>query len=401
MFKLGGNVVKILLYGIIGLSLFVGVHLNNQRLSEEEHNRLRIWVTEDEYTVLKEQNPIFEQQHDAIIEMEIIPSEQAIARLPLTIGTSDYPDIINVSHTMISEFVGRNLLTPITEIFGDLNILPTAKPAFKVMGEFYGIPFDSQTNILFYNRLNFPDGIEALEIMEHPERFSLAIDYRSVYHSFPFITGFGGYAVGLNNFGDINFYDIGLNKEKSVQGIEHMARLLDERVIGGTELDIYQAFIEGSSNILIAPSAIFESLRQEMPTVGFQAIPNFISNEIPYTYMRIKTYQLTKHVKNEELAIEYLKFLMSDEVATARNFIYGAVAPINYDTIISQDPYHLVVKMQLHRSIPLPNQAEFNYLYLPFNQASRQLVRNLEDAQEILNQAVREIDNHINTLRKE
>jgi len=368
----------------------IGTFFYNQYLEDIQHRTLRIWVSQEEYEVLKTLNSIFEQQYGVVVEMEVVPPEQVLTKLRLERGAVDYPDIVNVSHTLITELVTQELISPITDIFYQLNVLPTLETAFKVMDEFYGVPYHAQTDLLFYDPSEFPDGLPAFAITENPEQFSLAIDYKSIYHILPFITGFGGYTIGLNNFGDINFYDIGLDESEVVAGLEHMTKLLDNSLIEGTEADIYQAFIEGSANILIAPSSMLRSLQEAYGHVGFQAIPNFVLNEIPSTYITMETYQLVNDVKNRELALLYLQFLLSDEVTTARFEKNQAIAPINSETIISA--YHLGVKMQLHRSLPLPNQVEFNYLYEPYRKAAEEFVRDPDSIQEILENAVKEID---------
>ena len=384
--------LKKLVYGCTIMLFAIGTYLNRQYLENTHHKTLKVWVSQEEYEVLKTLNSIFEQQHGVVVQMEIVPSEQVLAKLTLQRGSADYPDIVNVSHTLITELVTQELISPSTDIFHELNVLPTVETAFKVMGDYYGVPYHAQTDLLFYDPLEFPGGLTTLAITENPEQFSLAINYQSLYHMLPFITGFGGYTIGLNNFENINFYDIGLNKPEAIAGLEHMIKLLDQSLIREPEADIYQAFINGSANILIAPSSMLRSLQEASGHVGFQAIPNFVSNEVPSTYMRIGTYQLTSDVKNRELALSYLRFLLSEEVSTARYEEYQAIAPINYDTIISAEAYHLGVKMQMHRSIPLPNQIEFNDLYKLYHQAANDFVTNPEYIQEILDHAVTEIN---------
>ena len=107
----------------------------------------------------------------------------------------------------------------------------------------------------------------------------------------------------------------------------------------------------------------------------FEAIPNFIDDVLPYTYTKIDTYQITSYGKNKEMAIEYLKYLLTEDAAKLRYEVTGAIAPVDYENIISQDEYYSVVKKQLHRSIPLPNQIEFSYIYTPFQKAAQQMLR--------------------------
>lgn len=392
--------MKKFIYIVFFILVSIGLYQNIDRLESLQDNILNVWVSDEEYEVLSELNHVFEAQYGVKIEMEIMTSEQVVSNLPLYVGTSDYPEIITLSHTLISELVEMNAISPIGEIFETLNILPTVKSGFKFKGEYYGVPYNAQTDILFYNKSKFPDGISSFSVLDQYDDISLAIEYQDIYHITPFVTGFGGYTVGINNFGDTNFYDIGLNKEESILGLSKMLQLLNKDNIYLNEGDIYKSFVNYKSDLMIAPSNLINSLIEVYTDLGYQAIPNFIDEVLPYTYMKIDTYQLTKYSENKELAIEYLKFLLTDEVATARYEKNRSIAPVDYEVPISQDEYYSVVKKQLHRSYPLPNQVEFNYLYLPYQSAAKKFVTMPDQIQSILDTTVREINEQIENVLK-
>lgn len=392
--------MKKFIYIVFFILVSIGLYQNIDRLESLQDNILNVWVSDEEYEVLSELNHVFEAQYGVKIEMEIMTSEQVVSNLPLYVGTSDYPEIITLSHTLISELVEMNAISPIGEIFETLNILPTVKSGFKFKGEYYGVPYNAQTDILFYNKSKFPDGISSFSVLDQYDDVSLAIEYQDIYHITPFVTGFGGYTVGINNFGDTNFYDIGLNKEESILGLSKMLQLLNKDNIYLNEGDIYKSFVNYKSDLMIAPSNLINSLIEVYTDLGYQAIPNFIDEVLPYTYMKIDTYQLTKYSENKELAIEYLKFLLTDEVATARYEKNRSIAPVDYEVPISQDEYYSVVKKQLHRSYPLPNQVEFNYLYLPYQSAAKKFVTMPDQIQSILDTTVREINEQIENVLK-
>lgn len=392
--------MKKFIYIVFFILVAVGLYQNIDRLESIQDGILNVWVSDEEYEVLSELNHVFEAQYGVKIEMEIMTSEQVVSNLPLHVGASDYPDIITLSHTLISELVEMKAISPIGEIFETLNILPTVKSGFKFKGEYYGVPYNAQTDILFYNKSKFPNGISSFNVLDQYEDILLAIEYQDIYHITPFVTGFGGYTVGINNFGDTNFYDIGLNKEESILGLSKMLQLLNKDNINSNEGEIYKSFVHYKSDLMIAPSNLINSLTEVYPDLGYQAIPNFIDEVLPYTYMKIDTYQLTKYSENKELAIEYLKFLLTDEVAAARYEKNRSIAPVDYDVPISQDEYYSVVKKQLHRSYPLPNQVEFNYLYLPYQEAAKKFVTMSDQIQSILDTTVREINEQIENVLK-
>lgn len=390
--------MKRLIYIVVFILISIGLYCNINELSFNQKDVLRVWVSSEEYELLKDLNSLFESQYDVEVEMKIVTSEQVMATLPLYVPSSDYPDVITVSHTLISDLVRLNIISPISDVFGLLNVLPTVKSGFKVKGEYYGVPYNAKTDILFYNKDIFKDGISSFSQLDSYDDISLAIDYQSIYHVNPFITGFGGYTVGTDNFSDTNFYDIGLNKEESIQGLTTMLQLIDKNLFYSDEFNVYQAFINQTSDLMIGPASLISSLESVYPNLGYQAIPNFVEETLPYTYMKIDTYQVTQLSENKQLAIEYLKFLLTPEVAKARYEMNKSIAPVDYENVISKDDYYTVVKKQLHRSVPLPNRVEFSYIYSPFQQAAQELLKNPNQIKSIMDDAVEKINKELELM---
>lgn len=391
--------MKRMVYLIFFIFIMLGLYKYINQINLQSSEVLQVWVNESDYEVLETVNPIFESMYNVEVQLKIIPSDKVITNLPLYKKSNEYPDIINVSHTLISDLVEMNAIHPMSDIFDSFNILPNVKSAFKVKGEYYGVPYNAQTDILYYNKEMFKYGIQSFSQL-FDEDISLAIDYQSIYHINPFVTGFGGYTVGVDNFGDTNFYDIGLNNEDSIRGIAAMFYLLDKSLVYQTEFEVYRSFINQSSDLLIAPASLVSSLLEVYPNLGYQAIPNFVEDILPYTYTKIDTYQITQSSKNQELAAKYLNYLLTEEVAKVRYDLTKGIAPVDYATVISQEEYYNVVKKQLHRSIPLPNQVEFSFVYLPFQRASQQMLRLPYQIETIMNETVDCINSELEKVIK-
>ena len=127
-----GDRLKKLIYVIFFILVLIGLYQNKNRLQLVDEDTLKVWVSNDEFEFLSQVNKQFEEQYGVKIEMKIITSEQVVSNLPLYVETPDYPDIITLSHTLISELVKMNALSPISDIFETLNILPSVKSGFKL-----------------------------------------------------------------------------------------------------------------------------------------------------------------------------------------------------------------------------------------------------------------------------
>ncbi len=117
----------------------LGLYKYINQINLQSSEVLQVWVNESDYEVLETVNPIFESMYNVEVQLKIIPSDKVITNLPLYKKSNEYPDIINVSHTLISDLVEMNAIHPMSDIFDSFNILPNVKSAFKVKGEYYGV----------------------------------------------------------------------------------------------------------------------------------------------------------------------------------------------------------------------------------------------------------------------
>ena len=64
--------MKKFIYIVFFILVAIGLYQNIDRLESIQDETLNVWVSSEEYDVLKELNPIFEQEYDVKIEMRIM-----------------------------------------------------------------------------------------------------------------------------------------------------------------------------------------------------------------------------------------------------------------------------------------------------------------------------------------
>ncbi len=381
--------MKQLLYSICFVVVCMGLYFNEKETNSFD-DELTVWVTEEEFKVLSEVNESFETKYRVKINRKVISDDESYAKLPTLTKLDDYPDIINVRHVMISDFVDQRLIVPLNDVFDSFEVIENAKPGLKVKGNYYGVPYQAMTDILYYNTKTFPQGVSSADLQNYDHR--LLLDYKNLMHINPFVTGFGGAIVGSNKFDDTNFYDIRLNSEESILGFKAMIKLLGVDAMYDEEGELYEQFIQERADLMIAPASLAQSLQNNHQHLGYQEIPQFVDDQMPTTYMMMDTYQITSLSEQDELAQQYLKFLISEPVMIARYDEYEAITPLDQSLSGIEDDYYDVVKKQLHRAEPTPNQTEFNQLFLPYQKAVKEFVILPDQIQLMLDQAVKEID---------
>ena len=78
--------MKRLIYIVVFILISIGLYCNINKLSFNQKDVLRVWVSSEEYELLKDLNLLFESQYDVEVEMKIVTSEQVVATLPIYIS---------------------------------------------------------------------------------------------------------------------------------------------------------------------------------------------------------------------------------------------------------------------------------------------------------------------------
>jgi maltose-binding protein MalE len=131
------------------------------------------------------------------------------------------PDVIVGAHDWLGQLVPAGLLQPLS---ADLaaSVRPVALDAFSYDGKLYGLPYLSQAAALIYNKDLVPNGQppnswQQLKTIAQkfqgndPAKQGLCLPSDDPYHSYPLLSGFGGYVFGRNGDGSYNAQDLGLD----------------------------------------------------------------------------------------------------------------------------------------------------------------------------------------------
>ena len=82
--------MKKIIYVILFILVSIGLYRHVNELTLGSEKVLHVWVSSEEYEVLKDLNPRFESMYDVDVQMKIVTSEQVLSTLPLYITSSDF-----------------------------------------------------------------------------------------------------------------------------------------------------------------------------------------------------------------------------------------------------------------------------------------------------------------------
>lgn len=248
-----------------------------------EEGVLTIWTDQDRLPAIEALAESFTEQYGVEVRLQTMGFGDIRNNLVLGGPVGEGPDIIIGAHDWIGQLYSNGLIAPLElpeEILANLD--PVAIRAFTYEGELVGLPYLTEAIGVYYNTDMIPEG-------EFPETWAdltataeqlvadgvaergLAIPNGSgdPYHHEPLLTGFGGYIFGVDEEGNYNPDDVGIDSEGGVAMLTELDRLV--------EADILNAAVDYG-----AAQSLFQDGRLAMWITGPWALNGIRESGVPY-----------------------------------------------------------------------------------------------------------------------
>lgn len=239
------------------------------------------------------------------------------------------PDIIVGAHDWLGELVANGLVEPLD--LGDKasSFDPVAVKAFTYDGKVYGLPYGLEAVALIYNKDLVPTPPTTwaeLETMAKDLQSSGKVDMgyglqtggADPYHTYPIITGFGGYVFKQNADGTYDPTDVGLDNEGGQAAFKELDKLIKDGTIkqnvSGTDLD--SLFVSGKVAMVIGGPWRLPDLKKSGINYGIAPIPGSTQAAIPF--VGAQGFMVSAFGKNKEVAKAFLnEYVATDETMQA------------------------------------------------------------------------------------
>ena len=236
------------------------------------------------------------------------------------------PDIIVGAHDWLGELVVNGLLEPLD--LGDKEPLfdPVGVKAFTYDGKLYGMPYGLEAVAFIYNKDLVPTPPTTWEEMKTiakqlqdegkvDQGYGLQTGGADPYHTYPIVTGFGGYVFKQNPDGTYDPTDVGLDNEGGQAAMIELDQMVKDGLlrqnISGATLD--SLFVEGKVAMVIGGPWRLGDLRKAGVNYGIAKIPTITQEPIPF--VGAQGFMVSYYGKNKEVAKAFLTEYMTTEEA--------------------------------------------------------------------------------------
>ena len=369
---------------------------------------LTIWSDAGRLPALEALGKAFTEQYSVPVRIQTMGFGDVRNNLQLGGPVGEGPDIIIGAHDWIGQLYTNGLIAPL-ELDDSLlaNFNPVAIRAFTYDGKVVGLPYSLEGVGLYYNTDVIPEvpatWAETIELAQKlvadgtVER-GLAIPNGGgdPYHHYPLFTGFGGYVFGLDDAGNYNPKDVGLDSAGGIAAMKELDRLVKADVLNAAvDYGVAESlFHEGKLAMWITGPWALNGMRESGVHYAVSAIPTM--QETPRPFVGSQGFMVNAFSKNSLLAQSFLtEFLATDN---GMQLLYDAVPFIPAWTPLAKtidDKDLAAFSKAIANGDPLPAIPEMNAVWTAWGNAISLVYQGQSDPETAIKDAAAAIRDEI------
>lgn len=296
---------------------------------------LTIWSDAGRLPALEALGEAFTEEYGIPVRIQTMGFGDVRNNLQLGGPVGEGPDIIIGAHDWIGQLYTNGLIAPL-ELDESLlaNFDPVAIRAFTYDGQLVGLPYSLEGVGLYYNTDLVPEvpatwaDLTALAeqlVADGEAERGLAIPNGGgdPYHHYPLFTGFGSYVFGVDDEGNYNPDDVGLDNEGGLAAVEELDRLVKADVLNAAvDYGVAESlFHDGDLAMWITGPWALNGIRESGVPYAVAAIP--MMTEEPRPFVGSQGFMINAFSVNALLAQAFLtEFVATDN---GMQLLYDAV----------------------------------------------------------------------------
>lgn len=291
-----------------------------------EEGTLTLWVDDTRAPIMLEVGEAFTAATGVPVAVHQLGFGDIRDQLQLRGPAGEGPDVIIGAHDWLGQLAENGLVEPLD--LGDKAALvdPVALEALTYDGTLYGLPYAAEAIALYYNtdlvptapatwdelksvatQLQEAGDVEQAFVMQHGPR-------SDPYHSYPLLTGHGGYIFGETDQG-YDPTDVGLDSEGGIAYANEISQLVQDGLLRpDVNYDrMVELFAAGDAAMMISGPWALPAVREGGVNFDVAPIPTML--ETPRPFVGVQGFMVSADSPNSLLAQTFLtEYLATDEV---------------------------------------------------------------------------------------
>ncbi len=223
-------------------------------ISAQNRPDLLIWADGTRAPVLTELAEQFSADFGVNVQVQEIGMGNIRSDIAVAGPAGEGPDIIIAAHDWIGELVLNGSVVPLD--LGDkaAEFSEASLKLFTYNGELYGMPYAVENIAFFRNPDLVPeapatwDEVKAITealVASGDSKYGYMIQTGDSYHYFPIMSAFGGYVFGLDEAGNYNPADVGIDSEGAIAAAEWLQSMAEDGyIVPSVDYDVMHTMFE-------------------------------------------------------------------------------------------------------------------------------------------------------------
>lgn len=283
---------------------------------------LTLWVDETRAPIMLDVGADFEAATSVPVAVHQLGFGDIRDQLQLRGPAGEGPDIIIGAHDWLGQLVTNGLVEPLDLAAKADSVDPVALEAFTYDGQLYGLPYAAEAIALYYNTDLVPEAPATWEELKSTAtdlqtngglEQAFIIQEKDPYHSYPVLSGMGGYIFGETDTG-YDPTDVGLDSEGGLAYARELDQMVTDGLLrAGVNYDaMIASFNAGDAAMFITGPWALNAIRAGGRPFAVAPIP--IMTETPRPFVGVQGFMVSADAPNTVLAQTFLtEYLATDE----------------------------------------------------------------------------------------
>jgi maltose-binding protein MalE len=385
---------------------------------------LVLWTRETEDTpagvALREVAQTCADQTGNKVEVQVVPDAEYKNKLSLAAPVGEGPDIGGpIAHDWIGEFAAQDIALEINNdrVSDMAGFNEAGVQGFSYEGKLYGLPVFVESVALFWNKdiagdtppATFEELIEKSKEYTKDDQYGFVMPILEQYHTYGFLTGYGGYIFKYDPAKGYDINDVGINNEGAVKGVELIKQIVDAKIMPESVMDrtnmhsiSTETFSTGKAAYTINGPWTIEDLKKNNINFGVAPIPALPDGEAPKPFMGIQGFFVSAYSKSPEQALAVVDCMTNEEstVTLAQGYNKVPARAASFEAAFKDNTDFAGFAEQAENAVPMPNIPEMSQVWKPWGDALDVAVPGTAEIKPTMDTAAEQIKAAIEAFRK-
>ena len=289
-----------------------------------EEGSLTIWVNAERAPIMEAAGQAFTAKYNVPVRIQTMGFNDVRSNFEIAAPAGNGPDIIAGAHDWIGSLYASGLLADIDLGDKTASFNPTGIKAFTYDGHVVGMPYQVESIAMYYNQDLVPAAPATWEetktviqqlYAEKKIDQGIAFVGGDFYGHYAVLTGFGGYAFGLDANGSYDATQVGFDSAGSLAAAAELDSMIKAGLLhDGVTYDVAKdLFLKGRLAMWVNGPWEMDNIRKSGLNYGIAVIPSMDQTARPF--VGVQGFMINKFSQNLLLAQSFLtEFIASDEV---------------------------------------------------------------------------------------